>query len=50
MWASHGNDAPKPFAWTKTVDDIITKVKRGRAALDRVTESATHHYRDVIEF
>jgi hypothetical protein len=29
--------------WTKTVDDIITKVKRGRATLDRVAESATHH-------
>jgi len=25
--------------WTKTVEDIITKVKRGRATLDRVTES-----------
>lgn len=43
VWASHWNDDPKPFVWTKTVDDIITKVKRGRAALDRVTESATHH-------
>jgi hypothetical protein len=43
VWASHWNDDPKPFVWTKTVDDIITKVERGRAALDRVTESATHH-------
>jgi hypothetical protein len=43
VWASHWNDDPKPFVWTKTVDDIITKVKQGRAALDRVTESATHH-------
>jgi transposase len=39
-WASHWNNDPQPFIWTKTVDDIITKVKRGRAAL---TESATHH-------
>lgn len=39
-WASHWNDDPQPFAWTKTVDDIMTKVKRGRAVL---TESATHH-------
>jgi len=39
-WASHWNDAPQPFVWTKTVEDIMTKVKRGRAAL---TESATHH-------
>ena len=43
LWASHWNDDPQPFVWTKTVDDIITKVKRGRATLDRVTESATHH-------
>ena len=39
-WASHWNSNPQPFIWTKTVDDIITKVKLGRAAL---TESATHH-------
>lgn len=43
VWASHWNDDPQPFVWTKTVDDIITKVKRGRATLDRVTESATNH-------
>jgi len=43
VWASHWNDNPRPFVWTKTVDDIITKVKRGRASLDRVTESATDH-------
>jgi transposase len=43
LWASHWNDDPQPFAWTKTADDIITKVKRGRAALDRITESATDH-------
>ena len=42
-WASYWNDDPQPFAWTKTVDDIIAKVKRGRATLDRVTESATDH-------
>ena len=40
LWASHWNDDPKPFIWTKTVNDIIAKVKRGKAAL---TESATHH-------
>jgi transposase len=42
-WTSEWNNDPKPFAWTKTVDDIIAKVQRGRAALTRVTESATHH-------
>lgn len=39
-WASHWNDDPQPFVWTKTVDDIMNKVKRARAVL---TESATHH-------
>ncbi len=43
VWGSHWNADPQPIVWTKTVDDIITKVKRGRATLDRVTESATHH-------
>jgi transposase len=41
--ASHWNADPQPFVWTKTVDDNITKVKRGPATLDHVTESATHH-------
>ena len=26
MWASHWNDDPQPFVWTKTVDDIINHV------------------------
>ena len=43
VWASRWNDDPQPFVWTKTVDDIITKVKRGRATLTALTESATDH-------
>ena len=43
LWASHWNDDPQPFVWTKTVAEIITKVKRGRAALDHLAESATDH-------
>jgi hypothetical protein len=42
-WTSHWNDDPHPFVWTKPANDIITKVLRGRAQLDRVNESATHH-------
>ena len=42
-WTSHWNDDPKPFVWTKPAADIAAKVHRGRATLDRVTESATHH-------
>jgi hypothetical protein len=30
------NDDPKPFAWRKTVDEILAKVGRARAALNNV--------------
>jgi transposase len=40
-WVEHWNDDPKPFVWHKTAEEIITKVRRGRAALAQV-ESATH--------
>ena len=43
VWVSHWNDDPKPFVWTKTANDIIAKVKRGRAALTHPTKSATRH-------
>ena len=42
LWAEHWNDDPKPFIWHKTADEIITKVRRGRAALTQA-KSATHH-------
>jgi hypothetical protein len=28
---------------TKAADEILDKVARGRATLDRITKSATHH-------
>ena len=40
IWAQNWNDNPQPFAWTQPANDIIAKVKRGRAAL---TKTATHH-------
>jgi transposase len=40
-WVEHWNDDPKPFVWHKTAEEIITKVRRGRAALAQV-KSATH--------
>jgi transposase len=43
LWTEHWNDDPKPFIWHKTAEEIIAKVKRGRAALNQITESATHH-------
>jgi transposase len=41
-WADHWNKNPKPFVWHKAADEIIEKVRRGRAALHH-TKSATHH-------
>jgi transposase len=41
-WAEHWNDNPTPFTWTKTADEIITKARRGRAALTKA-KSATHY-------
>lgn len=37
-WSEHWNDNPRPFVWRRTADEIITKVRRGRAALDDVTK------------
>jgi len=42
LWSEHWNDDPKPFIWHKPAEEIIAKVRRGRAALTRV-KSATHH-------
>jgi transposase len=42
-WAAHWNDDPKPFVWHKTADEIIAKVRRGRATLDTRTKSTTDH-------
>jgi transposase len=42
-WVSHWNDNPKPFIWHKTADEIIAKVRRGRATLTHQIKSATDH-------
>lgn len=42
-WADHWNQNPKPFIWHKPADQIIAKVRRGRAALTHHTKSATDH-------
>jgi transposase len=41
-WTEHWNDDPKPFIWHKTAEEIINKVRRGRAALHQI-KSATDH-------
>jgi len=42
LWVEHWNDSPKPFVWHKPAEEIIAKVRRGRAALTQV-KSATRH-------
>jgi transposase len=42
-WVEHWNDDPKPFIWRKPAEEILAKVRRGRAALTHQTNSATHH-------
>ncbi|WP_420619859.1 hypothetical protein [Candidatus Poriferisocius sp.] len=42
-WVEHWNDNPEPFTWTRTAQQIIDKVASGKATLDRITKSATHH-------
>jgi transposase len=42
LWAEHWNDDPRPFIWHKTAEEILAKVRRGRAALTEA-KSATHH-------
>ena len=41
LWASHWNTDPKPFIWKATADDIIEKVRRGRAVLTHQTNTQT---------
>lgn len=43
LWASHWNTDPKPFIWKAAADDIIDKVRRGRAALTHQTNTKTDH-------
>jgi transposase len=42
-WVSHWNDNPEPFIWTRTADEIVDKVTRGRATLNQIIKPATHH-------
>lgn len=42
LWAEHWNDDPRPFMWRKTAEEIIEKVRRGRAALHRINSAAPH--------
>ena len=35
-YIAHHNDNPKPYKWTKTAEEIIEKVRRGRVALAEI--------------
>src|SRR3954469_12732719 len=41
-WAEHWNTNPQPFIWQATADDIITKVRRGRATLHAIKSTTDH--------
>ena len=38
-YVAHNNENPHPFIWTKSAKQIITKVRRGRVALEQVRQS-----------
>ena len=42
-WGEHWNDDPSPFIWHASAEEITKKVRRGRAALNRQTNSTTEH-------
>jgi hypothetical protein len=41
-YIAHHNKDPAPFIWTKTAKQIITKVRRGRVALESAGQSRVH--------
>ena len=41
-WAQHWNTDPKPFIWKATAEEIITKVRRGRARLHQIKSQTDH--------
>jgi hypothetical protein len=34
-YITHNNKDPKPYKWTKTAEQIMEKVRRGRVALEQ---------------
>ncbi|MCY4494066.1 MAG: IS630 family transposase [Acidimicrobiaceae bacterium] len=42
-WTAHRNHDPQPLKWTKTAEEIITKPRRARTALNHATKPETHH-------
>ena len=42
-WGDHWNDDPSPLIWHASAEEIIKKIRRGRTALNRQTNSTTEH-------
>jgi hypothetical protein len=42
-WSDHWNQDPEPFIWHAKAEDIIEKVRRGRAVLNSQHISQTDH-------
>jgi len=42
LWTEHWNDDPKPFVWHAAADEIIAKVRRGRAKLHQINTATDH--------
>lgn len=40
-WGAHWNDDPQPFIWHASAEEIIEKIQRGCAALNRQINSTT---------
>ena len=43
LWVDHWNADPHPFIWKKPAEEILARVRRGRAALTTQIKSATNH-------
>ena len=43
QWTADWNTDPKPLRWTKTAEQINTKIQRARTTLNRASQPATHH-------
>src|SRR3954453_10650712 len=41
-WVEHGNTDPTPFSWHAKAEDIIAKVRRGRATLSQAKSKTQH--------
>jgi hypothetical protein len=41
-WTAHRNERPTPFVWHAAAQDILNRVRRGRATLTQVKSKTRH--------